>query len=105
MSDIVNPESALHRREIAEARASEKRMGLIGMGIMSALFVAFTIFCVVLQWKFPLPLGAFLQMYLLVTVALTCMFFLMGYTEYRRGIQPITEQEVEHRQQMLVKGL
>ena len=101
MSDILNPKSALHchRQKIAEDRASARRTGIIGMWLMSALLVAFTIFCIVLQLNKPLSLGAFLQMYLLIAVMLACLFYLMGYSEYQRGKQPITEQEVEQRRQ------
>jgi hypothetical protein len=96
---MINPETEFHRREIASVRAQRRKMGIAAMWFCGIFFLLFAAFDVTSLLDGSISIGGFLQMFLVIGGMLACSFYLMGFDEYRRGIQPVTEREVARERQ------
>jgi hypothetical protein len=95
----TNPESAFHRRILEKERASQRRSGRIALWVSGSLLVAFTLLNSVLALRTSLSFWSFLLIEFVIAGGFGAMLYVFGWTEYKAGTRPVTDQEVDARRQ------
>ncbi len=89
-----NPKSEFHRRSIVADRVQRRKLGIIGMYLCGIFFLLFVVVSVTLLVTGNIGVGTFLQMLLVIGDFTVCNFYLMGFSEYQRGTQPVSERDI-----------